>query len=432
MEENKLKFGVGVLVVSAIGIGIILIFLFGAFPSVLNRDYTLTAVFPSAEGIGVNTPVLRDGVRIGRVAGIDLREAGGVLVTMAMDSQYELPHRYIPQIGSGNLVTGDSKLEFVLADETKLATIFGADREIVSQPYTDGEFLDYGTKSQSLFDMQDDMQETFRSIQTAGESVATAGESVNRLITEVREILVGPDPLESAPPPGGAAGMTRAGGKVRLASQVVLAGDRGLAGDIRETLNEFQALLRDVRSITGSPENRQNLETALAQLPEVLRDAERALESSESVFDSIERAGIQFERVGIAAEETVQNVNTTINSAGRTIENLEQFTAPLAERGDELVDQAIRSLASLERSLSQVEQFGYTLNNSDGTLKRLLEDDEIYWQVKRSVENVEMATARIRPILDDVRTFTDKIARDPRQLGVRGALSKRPVGMGLK
>ena len=34
MDENRLRFGVGVLVISAIGIGIILTFLFGAFPSV--------------------------------------------------------------------------------------------------------------------------------------------------------------------------------------------------------------------------------------------------------------------------------------------------------------------------------------------------------------------------------------------------------------
>ena len=31
MDENRLRFGVGVLVISAIGIGIILTFLFGAF-----------------------------------------------------------------------------------------------------------------------------------------------------------------------------------------------------------------------------------------------------------------------------------------------------------------------------------------------------------------------------------------------------------------
>ena len=43
--------------------------------------------------------------------------------------------------------------------------------------------------------------------------------------------------------------------------------------------------------------------------------------------------------------------------------------------------------------------------------------------------NVRKLTQELRPIVDDVRVFTDKIARHPEQLGVRGALDRRP---GLK
>jgi hypothetical protein len=42
---------------------------------------------------------------------------------------------------------------------------------------------------------------------------------------------------------------------------------------------------------------------------------------------------------------------------------------------------------------------------------------------------VNRLTKELRPIVDDVRVFTDKIARHPEQLGVRGALDRRP---GLK
>jgi phospholipid/cholesterol/gamma-HCH transport system substrate-binding protein len=90
------------------------------------------------------------------------------------------------------------------------------------------------------------------------------------------------------------------------------------------------------------------------------------------------------------------------------------------------------TFANLDNALNQVNEFGELINNSDGTLRKLIEDDEIYYQVKRTISNVETASARIRPILDDVRIFTDKFARDPGELGVKGALSKRPSGMGLK
>jgi len=150
MDENKLRFGVGVLVLSAIGIGVVLTFLFGAFPSVLQSEYTLNVVFPSAEGIGVSTPVVRDGVRIGRVSTIELRDEGGVLVTLSMDASRPMTHRYVPQVGTGNFVTGDAQLEFVRASQATIDRIFVSDQSMITAPYGDGEFLDYGTKARSL------------------------------------------------------------------------------------------------------------------------------------------------------------------------------------------------------------------------------------------------------------------------------------------
>lgn len=396
MDENKLRFGVGVLVISAIGIGIILVFLFGAFPSVLQREYNLSIVFPSAEGISPNTPVLRDGVKIGRVSAIDLRDEGGVLVTLSMDSHQTLTHNYLPRISSGNFVTGDAKLEFVRATPETLTAVFADDMQIIAKPYSDGEFLDYGSKAESILEMQDDLQDTFEAIRNAGESIALAGQNVNQLAIEVREVIGGADSKVDD-----------------LADQAV------------RTLEEFQGVMQDVRAIVGDPQLRDDLQESLARLPDLLQDAQAALQSTRKTFETFDRVGAQFERVGVSAEETVKSAQATVN-------NLEQFTDPLANHGDQLVAQVLSTLISAEAALDQVGQFGTSLNNSDGTLKRLLEDDEMYLKIRRSVENIEEATARVRPILDDVRIFSDKIARDPRELGVRGAISKRPSGAGYK
>ena len=403
MDENKLKFGVGVLVISAIGIGIILTFLFGAFPSVLQRDYTLSVVFPSAEGIGPNTPVLRDGVRIGRVRDIELRGEGGVLVTLAMDATQRLDHNYLPRVGSGNFVTGDAKLEFVRATQTRLTSLFGDDQSIVDSPYSDGEYVEYGTRTESFLDMQDEVTETFTAIQTAGESIARAGESVTQLAAQVREIVDGTDEKVDS-----------------VADEAVLA------------LQEFQGAMQDVRAILGDEEMRANLQQSLADLPELLGDVRTALASTRETFETFERVGDQFEKVGVAAEETVKTVGTTIDGARATFDNLAEFTEPFADRGDELAEQVGQTLANLDTTLSQVSRFASALNNNQGSLKRFLEDDDIYFEIRRTVQNIEQASARIRPILDDVRIFSDKIARDPRELGVRGAIGKRPSGAGYK
>ena len=400
MDENKLRFGVGVLVISAIGLGTILTFLFGAFPSVLTREYTLNVEFPSAEGVSTNTPVLRDGVKIGRVADIELLPKGGVLLTLSMDEGQQLAHTYIPRISMGSLITGDAKLEFVRADPRTLASIYEDDADILSEPYGDGDYLHYGLKADDpfsvLFGLEDDMRSTMESIRDAGQTIQQAGDSVNQLAGEIRTVVDGSD----------------------IALEDV-------SDEAVEALRQFQGTMQDVRDIINNPVLRQNLEASARRLPEILDEAAIALESTQQTFESFERVGDRFERVGEAAERTIGRVE-------ETADNVARFTEPLGERGGELVEQALRTLANLDRTLLQVEAFGETFNASDGTLRRLLEDDELYWQIRGAVENVEAASVKIRPILDDVRVFTDKIARDPRQLGVRGALTHRPNGAGLK
>ncbi|MEM8666758.1 MAG: MlaD family protein [Planctomycetota bacterium] len=391
MDENKLRFGVGVLVISAIGIGIILTLLFGAFPSVLQRDYTLNVVFPSAEGIGINAPVYRDGVRIGRVSSIALRNEGdgGVLVTLAMDASKPIIQRYLPRISPGNPVTGEARLEFVRAENPELETIWGTDRSIFDEPYGDGDYFAEGRRDGSLLDMQADLTETFQSIQAAGESIAAAGESVNTLAEKMSEVLGGSDP--------------------KLNSVT----DRAISA-----LEEFENTMVEIRTLVSDAEMQKNLRVSLEQLPVVLDEAKTAFESADKSLKSFERAGNQFEKVGVVAEDAVSNI--------------QQITEPLANQSDVFVESVMRTLTRLEGTLAEAEEFSRALNNNEGTLRRLLEDDELYWQVRRTVDNVEQATARIRPILDDVRIFTDKIARDPRELGVRGAISRRPSGAGIK
>jgi len=244
--------------------------------------------------------------------------------------------------------------------------------------------------------MQSDLQQTFEAIRNAGSSIAVAAESINKLATGVEKVVGGTD------------------------SKIEQVADEAV-----KALGEFNGAMADIRSIVGNPVLRENLEKSVSELPGVLSEAKSTLESTKRTFESFERVGNEFEKVGAAAVDTV-------NSAQRTIQNVEQFTEPLATHGDQLVSQVLGTMSRLESTLVEVDRFTKALNNKDGSVRMLLDDEEMYWKIRRSVENIESATARIRPILDDVRIFTDKVARDPRQLGVRGALSKRPTGLGLK
>jgi phospholipid/cholesterol/gamma-HCH transport system substrate-binding protein len=417
MDDTKLRFGVGVLVLSAIGVGVILTFLFGAFPTVLARTYSLTVDIDSAAGISNNTPVLRDGVRIGRVSQIQLRPEGGVQLTLAIDSDRKLTRAYVPKIGSSSLVTGDAKLEFRKDLAVALENLDGQapagaapvppnmrwdapEEELLASYYADGDYIRSNHTSDdplsAIANLEDDVRKTLVAVQRAGAALENAGSSVNELATSVRGIVTD--------------------NEVNI---------RDIAGKANEALNEFQLAMSDIRSVAGNPELRAKLIESLDSLPRVLDEAEQALANTKNTMK-------QFERVGIAAEEAVTNAGATFQSIDRTVVNLEKFTEPLGERGEEIVEQVMSTFANLDQTLQQITQFGDLVNNSNGSLRRLIEDDEIYFQVKRTLGNIEHATVRIRPILDDVRVFTDKLARDPSQLGVKGALTARPAGVGLK
>ena len=127
MDDRKLEFGVGVLVLAAIGVSVILTFILGAFPVLLRKEYAITAKFPSVAGINVDTPVMKNGVRIGRVKDIQLVNDnldGGVHLVMMISERFPLKQGEVPRIGPPKLVTGEASVEFVPASMIQRIALF--------------------------------------------------------------------------------------------------------------------------------------------------------------------------------------------------------------------------------------------------------------------------------------------------------------------
>ena len=107
----------------------------------------------------------------------------------------------------------------------------------------------------------------------------------------------------------------------------------------------------------------------------------------------------------------------------------EGLTRPLGERGEQIVTRLDSTIGRLDEVLLQASGFVKSLNESEGTLGRLVRDPKLYEELSDTVSNVNRISRELRPIINDVRVFSDKIARHPESLGVRGALDRRP---GLK
>jgi len=183
--------------------------------------------------------------------------------------------------------------------------------------------------------------------------------------------------------------------------------DRMLLGDddkfstmVQKTeaaLDAFSLAMGNINDVMGDPQARASLKRTLNSLPDVIADL----------------------------RSTVQGIGETVDTADRNLRNLEGVTRPLGERGEGMVAAIDRTIGRLDETLQQAAAFTKALNESQGTLGKLVRDPQVYNDLAQAAANVNRLTKDLRPIVDDVRVFTDKIARHPEQLGVRGALDRR-------
>jgi phospholipid/cholesterol/gamma-HCH transport system substrate-binding protein len=183
--------------------------------------------------------------------------------------------------------------------------------------------------------------------------------------------------------------------------------DRMLLGDdhkfstmVQKTdaaLDAFNTAMANINDVMGDPQARANLKQTLNSLPDVIADL----------------------------RTTVQGIGETVDTADRNLRNLEGLTKPLGERGEGMVSQINVTIGRLDETLQQAAMFTKALNESQGTLGKLVRDPQVYNDLAQAASNVNRLTKELRPIVDDVRVFTDKIARHPEQLGVKGALDRR-------
>jgi phospholipid/cholesterol/gamma-HCH transport system substrate-binding protein len=176
-------------------------------------------------------------------------------------------------------------------------------------------------------------------------------------------------------------------------------------------LDSFQKSMTTIDEIMGDPAIKEGLKQTLRDLPKMLDDVELTLAQARTAME-------RFDRVGMKAEQN--------------LDSLTQFTGPLGQKGEQLMNDLSRSVQNLEEISSQLVVFTQAINSSDGTLGKIINDRELYDDVRAAVSRFEAASQQIEPILNDARILMDKMATDPRAIGLKGALDRTPLGVGRK
>lgn len=233
------------------------------------------------------------------------------------------------------------------------------------------EFLQEGETIQSIirkspFDilagLEGDLGQTIDSLGNAGTEVASLAEKVNRLLD---------------------------GADTERLEQLLV--------KMEYAVDAFTQTMDSVDGILGDEELQAQLREGIAKLPQLIQES----------------------------RDTMDAVRAAVASAETNLKNLEGLTEPLGKSGEQIAADLESAVMNLDHLLEQVAEFTKSINTSDGTIGQLIHNRELYDEIVSVVGQIHNITRKVRPIIDDARIFSDKLARDPSRLGVRGAIEKR-------
>lgn len=146
----------------------------------------------------------------------------------------------------------------------------------------------------------------------------------------------------------------------------------------------------------------KNLRTTSENLPSISKNTDELLKESRT---------------------TMRHLNDSLGNADEVMGYLKQAAKPLGERGPSILKNIDEGTARLNVVMGDLQELFKAIDRGDGTLKKLITDPSLYNHLDEAACIVTKLLPKLEPILSNVNVFTDKIARHPESLGVRGAIS---------
>ena len=385
MDERALQFRVGAMVVGTLLVAVLLLIVFNYSPSLLRGRDTIYIKFAQAPGITQDTPIRKSGVLIGRVSDVTLRERD-VLITAKIDRKYQIYDAEICRIANESLL-GDSMLEFVSYSPDNLG-----------QPVSDGALLE-GQLQSDAFGTMEQASDAISQIRAAAvefrQFVGENREQTANVMTSSQSAI---DNINFA------AG--KVGGVADQWSTLTAENEAQLARLITKSelaMDNFQLAMNNINALVGDEQMQANLKASIEGVPQLIDETRTAVAKYSAVADKADATLTETHKFS-------ESLGSLGESSQQMAENIDAIT--------EKVDRLVLDLLTMSDAI----------NKQEGTLGQLIYDPELYQRLNRAADNVEQVSIRLRPVVEDVRVFSDKIARDPRQLGLRGALERNQTG----
>jgi phospholipid/cholesterol/gamma-HCH transport system substrate-binding protein len=371
MDERVMQFRVGVMFLATLIITGILLVMFGKLPTLIGRNYVVQIRFDYAGGISKGSPVRKSGVLIGRVTDVQLTDADSkVLVTAEIQSDKILYQNEEPYITRDLL--GDTALVFI-ADPKRP----GAGQRIPPGAILDGLISDDPTGLKKA------LESPINTVVETGKALTAASKQLGEAAHRVEEIL-----------------------------------DPETQKDAKALLRDAAASLASIRKMLGDDENREKLSQAMQSLPETLNRMNATFKATDETLQ-------KFSQRSADGKTPIERMVNTIELTERT---LRKFSQPGAEGELAPADQIAKAMENVNEITDLMRSILCRVDRGEGSLGALLKDRQLYDRLNRAARNIEQVSQELKPIVDDARVFSDKIARHPGVI-VRDAVKP---GVGIK
>ena len=160
------------------------------------------------------------------------------------------------------------------------------------------------------------------------------------------------------------------------------------------TMKAAETTLASAGSLISDPEYQQQLTATLTALPQLLNET----------------------------RNTLATVNKVVGQVDTTVQNINAATTPLARNGETIVTRLTSSLGNIETISGELAVVTKMMNENDGTIRKLLTDSRMYQNLNSTSASLAVLLENLKPVVADLQVFSDKVARHPELLGVRGVV----------
>jgi phospholipid/cholesterol/gamma-HCH transport system substrate-binding protein len=369
MNERLMQFRIGMFVIVAGLVLTMMIVWFGESPSILRDQVYVKVRYLEAPGVLEGVPVRKSGIRVGEVFAIGFEERpnhpDGVLVTLAIERKYRIHDDVVPRL-SRSLI-GDVTIDL--------------------QPGTSAGFLTPGrTPDKAPFIEGEVTPDPSRALAAATKAFDNAGDtlkSINDAANGLSRIAQNAEKLDEF-----LTTWATTGKNVSKTAQRI---DQFIANNE----GDFKPALADLRQVAAKLNTTfdQGMQTSLKSGVERFSAAAARLDSGLSDIDPV----------------------------------LKDLGAPVTHVPSTDIGQAARRInaaaADLELLTSKLRD-GRGGLNTEGSLQKLITQTELHDNFNAMALSASQALAQLKTVLASLRTFAEKVSRDPGAIS-RGAFQSR-------